>query len=205
MRKLASCLAALTATLCAAGAAAEPPPAGALPAILDCADPAGFQALADTFFTDDWPTYLTRQERDDEPLGYMGYRLAEPVLFHGRQVREIGLVQDWIVTPLPRAEAQALSAELRLERAPMNATEQHFRFGPDQAGPMFSVFELGDAMAALLAPEAPEPAVMYAGCNYRATDRADFLAQAAQADERISRMRGEILDLLTQPPAGEAE
>ena len=193
-------------TVCGGALAAEPASvAEALPAILGCADPTGFQALADTLFTDAWPDGLTRQEAEGEPLGYMGYRLAHPVDFHGRSVREIGFVQDWIVTPLPRADAQALAAELQLERAPMASTEQHFRFVDGQEGPMFSVFELGDAFAALFAEDAPPSAVMYAGCNYRATSRADFLAQAAQADDRIGQMRSEILELLTRPAAGEAE
>lgn len=204
MRKLPSCVAALAAAISATPAAAAPP-AQSLPAILGCADAAGFQGLADTFFTDGWPAYLARDEREDEPLGYMGYRLPEPVAFHGRSVREIGFVQDWIVTPLPRAEAQALAAELGLERAPIASAEQHFKFPRGDEGPMFSIFELSDAVAALLSDEAPPAKVMYAGCNYRATSRADFLAQAAQADRKIEQMRGEILDLLTAPPAADED
>ncbi|MFC3079843.1 hypothetical protein ACFODL_17210 [Phenylobacterium terrae] len=206
MRKLASAIA-LTAAFWARSASADPVPAREeLPGILACTFEQGYLALGSALFTEDWPKYLVESKREDRPLGYYGYELAEPVDFHGRQVREIGLVQDWIVAPLPRAEAQALAAELELERAPMRVAEQHFLFmGDDGAGPMFSVFELGSGLAALLPDEAPPDPVMYAGCNYRATTRDDFLAQAAQADGQVQQMRQEILEMLTKPDATEKD
>lgn len=206
MRKLASVIA-LTAAACAAGAWADPMPAPEeLPGMLACTHEQGYLALGSAFFTEDWPRYLAESKRDDRPFGYYGYELAEPVDFHGRQVREIGFVQEWIVAPLPRAEAQALAAELDLERAPMSLAEQHFLFmGDDDTGPMFSVFELGAGLAALLPEEAPPDPVMYAGCNYRATSREEFLAQAAKADGQIKQMRQEILDMLTRPDPAEKD
>lgn len=201
VRAIPPCLAALALLAAGPALAAESATPGpqALAAILGCADHEGFQALAEVFLTDAWPAYLHRQATDDEPLGYMGYRLDAPIDFHGRPVSEIGFVQDWIVTPLPRAEAEALAAELRLERAPMAAAEQHFGFFAGDEGPMFSIFGLGDALAQLFTDDAPPAPVLYAGCNYRATSRADFLAQAARADALIEQMRGEVLDMLTEP------
>lgn len=206
MRKLASAVA-LIAALCAGSASADAVPAAhELPEILACTFEQGYLALGGALFTDDRPKYLAESRRDDRPFGYFGYDLAEPVAFHGRQVREIGFMQDWIVAPLPREEAQALAAELDMERAPMSLAEQHFLFmGDGDTGPMFSVFELGAGLAALLPEEAPKDPVMYAGCNYRATTREDFLAQAAKADGQIQQMRQEILDMLTKPEAAEKD
>lgn len=202
MRKLASVVA-LTVALRAGSASADPMPvAEDLPGILACTYEQGYQALGRAFFTVDWPKYLIESKRDDRPFGYFGYALAEPVEFHGRKLHEIGFVQDWIVAPLPRAEAEALAAELDLERAPMSLSEQHFMFmGDDDTGPMFSVFELGAGLAVLLPEEAPKDPVMYVGCNYRATTREAFLAQAEKADGQIRQMRQEILDMLTRPDA----
>lgn len=203
MRKLISGVAALALAVAQGAAAEAPPAANELPAILGCADEAGYFALGETLFTDDFPSWLTRTERKDRPFSYFGYELAKPVDFYGRQVREIGFVQQWIVTPLSRADALALASELGLERAPMRA-EQHFKFLDGDAGPLFSAFELGSGLSMLLPEEGPKEDILYVGCNYQATSRDEFLAQAAQADEQLRRMRGEVLDLLTKP-ADEAE
>jgi hypothetical protein len=208
MRKLPPCLAALAlAALVASPAVAAPPPLESLPAVLRCGDADGFQALADALYTDDWPGELSPTETDGQPLGYTGFELARPVAFHGRQVGEIGFVQEWIVAPLPRDEARALAAELGMERAPIKSTEQHFKFLQGDPGPLFSVFSLSDAVALMFTGEPQESETLYAGCTYRETTREEFLAAAGQADEILASARQRILDVLNgrASPEDEAE
>jgi hypothetical protein len=165
------------------------------------------------FLDDKRPGWMRpyKGEQGKGMLGLYGYRLKQPIAFMGREVSTVFFLKDWVVTQLPRQEAMALIAEQRMERAPIKATEQYYRFVDPENGPMLGAFEpTGDPLAALLAaasgaetPAAPPAEALFVGCNYAPVSREMFLEAAADADAMIGRAAEDIMG--TKDPKTETE
>jgi hypothetical protein len=160
---------------------------------LSCRSREGLEAFAGTLFLDGkapaWMRALKEDKQTEGMLGLYGYRLSQPATLLGEPVDRVYFLQNWIVTLWPRAKAQAFIAAHKMARAPIEATEQYYRFIDPDSGPMLGAFEpTGNATAAMLAQAfggTPPPAVpsdsLFVGCNYTVASQAEFLAAARQS------------------------
>jgi hypothetical protein len=198
MRKLAIALA-----LVPAAAQAQTTPE-TLQQLIECrSTPDALMAFGMELFSDKPPAWMT-PVKDDSHAGMLGlatYRLTRPVVVFGRTVDRVSLINQWVVIELPRADALATIAGQRMERAPIHATEQYYRFVDDQAGPMLGAFApTDDALETALAGTPPKPdsanKTLFVGCNYAAMSKAQFLDAAHQADAMMGQMGSALQKML---------
>lgn len=180
--------------------------------VLSCRSHPGAFAFASALFLQDKPPAWMRKIKDDKAtdgmIGLYGFTLAKPAALLGAQVTAVYFLQDWVMTLWPRDKALAFVKAQKMERAPIKATEQYYRFIDPDSGPMLGAFEpTGGALSAMLAkafgaeepPKAPPSDHLFVGCNYTAASQADFLAAAAQADALTAAAAKDIANSVTAP------
>lgn len=169
-------------------------------------------AFATTIFLDDeqpdWMHAYKGQEAEGM-IGVYGYRLRTPISFFGYSTDKIFFMKDWIVTTLSRQAAHTLIRDQHLERAPIRATEQYFRFIDPEGGPMLGAFEptgnlLANSLAAAFGvepPPSPPSESLFVGCNYTPASRAEFLEMAERADGLIAKATRDMGEMVNEQPA----
>ncbi|WP_442679894.1 hypothetical protein ACSBM8_01405 [Sphingomonas sp. ASY06-1R] len=180
--------------------------------VLSCRSHPGAFAFASALFLEDKPPAWMRKIKDDKAtegmIGLYGFTLAKPAALLGEQVTTVYFLQDWVVTLWPRAKALAFIQAQKMERAPIKATEQYYRFIDPDSGPMLGAFEpTGGALSAMLAKafgaeepsKAPPSDRLFVGCNYTTASQADFLAAAGQADAMTGAAAKDIAKSVSQP------
>jgi len=139
-------------------------------------------------------------------IGVYGYQLRTPIPFFGYSIDKVFFMKDWIVTVLSRQEAWAFISAQHLERAPIRATEQYFRFVDPDEGPMLGAFEptgnlLANSLAAAFGGE-PSPSspaeTLFVGCNYTLASREGFLEMAARADGLFAKSTRDIGEMVSE-------
>lgn len=158
-------------------------------------------SYAGKLFSDKPPSWLKQVHGDHSGLiGLWSYRLDRPITVFGQKADTISFLNDWIVVELPRAQALAIVQQQKMQRAPIHATEQYFRFVDAENGPMYGAFAPGDDALDIVFGAAPKPdsenKTLFVGCNYAAVSEEDFLAAARQADAAIVKSGRETLHML---------
>jgi hypothetical protein len=163
---------------------------------LSCRSRDALEAFANGLFLDPKiPAWMKEGAPDtatEGMLGIEGYTLTTPASLMGQRVDRVYFLNNWIVTLWPRKVAEAFIAAHALKRAPIEITEQYYRFVDPKNGPMLGAFApTGNATAALLAkafgakaPPSPPADSLFVGCNYAPVSEAEFLAVA----RRVSGM-----------------
>lgn len=159
----------------------------------------------------DWMRKYEGQEAEGM-IGVYGYRLRTPITFFGFSTDKIFFMKDWIVTALSRQEARTLISDQHLERAPIRATEQYFRFIDPKWGPMLGAFEptgnlLANSLAAAFGAEplpSPPAETLFVGCNYTPVSREEFLEMAGRADGLVAKATRDIGETVNAPQTEQA-
>lgn len=133
------------------------------------------------------PPWMRALHRDghDGMIGLVTFRLSKPVTVFGAPVDRISFLKEWVVIERPRDAALATVAAERLRRAPIQLTEQYYRFVDPEDGPMLGAFVPADDMFAVLLggdAEREDPGSLFLGCRYAAASEAEFLEAARKAD-----------------------
>ncbi|WP_420137483.1 hypothetical protein [Sphingomonas sp.] len=172
--------------------------------------PAAFAFASALFLENKAPAWM-KGAKDNKAtegmIGLSGFTLTKPAALLGEPVSNVYFLQDWVVTLWPRAKAEAFIKAQKLERAPIKATEQYYRFLDPKAGPMLGAFEpTGGALSAMMAKAfgaeptpAPPSGSLFVGCNYTAASQAEFLEAAGQADAMTGAAAKDIGKALDTP------
>lgn len=182
---------------------------------LSCRSRDAHMAFATALFLEDEQLDWMREYEGKEAegmIGVYGYRLRTPITFFGFSTDKVFFMKDWIVTVLSRQEAQALISDQHLERAPVRATEQYFRFIDPEGGPMLGAFEptgnlLANSLAAAFGAEprpSPPAETLFVGCNYTPVSREEFLEMAGRADGLVAKATRDVGEMVNEPQTGQA-
>lgn len=141
----------------------------------------------------------------DGMIGLYGFAVDGSVSVYGEPVDHVYFMKDWVVALLPRARAERVIRAQAMQRAPIEVTEQYYRFVDPEVGPMIGGFApTGDALARMLIdafggdPAAkatetrPSPDMLLVGCNYTVASQEDFLTAARGAEETIRKAGSDI-------------
>lgn len=193
----------------------SPLTAETLTGALSCRSRDAHMAFATALFLDDeQPDWMRKYEGKEAEgmIGVYGYKLRMPITFFGFSTDKIFFMKDWIVTVLSRQDAQTLISDQHLERAPIRATEQYFRFIDPEGGPMLGAFEptgnlLANSLAAAFGaePRPPPPAeTLFVGCNYTPVSREEFLEMAGRADGLVAKATRDVGEMVNEPQTEQA-
>jgi hypothetical protein len=182
---------------------------------LSCQSRDALGAFAELLFMQDRPPAWMRPvelpEALDGMIGLYGFALDADVSLFGEPVDHVYFMNDWAVALLPRESAERIIRAQKMERAPIEATEQHFRFVDPHVGPMIGAFApTGDAMAKMLigafggdpasqtakAQPAPASDMLLVGCSYAAASQEEFLVAASSADKTIRKTGADLRRLM---------
>jgi len=158
-------------------------------------------SYAGMLFSDHPPAWITPISDNGHSgmASLWSYQLGKPVTVFGQSIDRLSLMKNWIVVELPRAAAMAIIRQQHMERAPIAATEQYFRFVDDRKGPMRGAFAPTDDViaTAILGNRAPrkEAGTLFVGCNYSVVSKAEFLAAAKQADRMMGKAGADLHDM----------
>lgn len=217
--------AAATASPSHARAEVEPEPSPALlTQALSCQSREALGSFGELLFLQDRPPAWMRPSALPEALegmiGLYGFALKADVRLFGEPVGHVYFMDDWVVALLPRATAERIVRAQDMQRAPVAATEQYYRFVDPEQGPMIGAFApTGDALANVLAgafggsaasqPHGalppPKPDVLLVGCNYAVASEEDFLAAARGAGETLRKVGDDLRRMIGESegrPAG---
>ena len=183
---------------------------GTLTGALSCRSRDAHMAFATALFlAEKQPDWMRKYEGKEAEgmIGVYGYQLQTPIIFFGFNIDKIFFMKDWIVTVLSRQDAQTLISDQHLERAPVRATEQYFRFVDPESGPMLGAFEptgnlLANSLVAAFGAEPLPPTAsetLFFGCNYAPVSRDEFLEMAGRADGLVAKATRDIDEMMNEP------
>jgi hypothetical protein len=187
------------------------PTSASLTQVLSCQSRDALGTFAELLFLQNRPPAWMRPSELPEALdgmfGLYGFAVEGNVSAFGERVDHVYFMQDWVVALLPRASAEQVIRAQKMERAPIAATEQYYRFVDPEVGPMLGGFApTGDAVAKMVidafgGDAAPTPAkaspspdldMLLVGCNYTVASREDFLAVARGAGETMRKAGADL-------------
>lgn len=178
---------------------------------LSCRSHPAAGAFASALFLESKPPTWMREIKDsketDGMIGLYGFKLSTPVSLLGEPVTTVYFLQDWVVTLWPRDKATAFFKTQKMERAPIEVTEQYYRFIDPETGPMLGAFEpTSGALSAMFAkafgakvPQSTASDSLFVGCNYTPASQADFLEAAAQSGARVEAAAKDMAKAVGSP------